>query len=344
MKKVSIIASLAMSALILTGCGGKDEQPKPKPKEEAQEEVVEQKITAPFTGMEVAEEVTQRPILVTINNDPKARPQSGLASADMVFEMLTEGQITRFVALFQSKLPENVGPVRSARPYFINLAKGLDAFYVAHGYSEEAKAMLQQGFVDNINGMNYDGTLFKRSNDRVAPHNSYISKDSLLEAGREVNANMEFFGSGIYDFYTDGDKVTDGMAVHQVDVDYDGGTNFYNTYAYDAESKTYQRQSGGVTTVDALTSETVTLANILVLEMYHQVIDNEGRRSIDLNSGGNARLYQQGIMRELQWQNKQGVPVVVEADGKPVKLVPGKTWVNFVPNSPGMAQSVKNHQ
>ena len=70
-------------------------------------------------------------------------------------------------------------------------AKGLDAFYVAHGYSPDAKQMLQNRFVDNINGMQYDGTLFKRSKERKAPHNSYISKDNVLAAMEKTNSSME---------------------------------------------------------------------------------------------------------------------------------------------------------
>src|SRR5690606_25562598 len=101
------------------------------------------------------------------NNHPNARPQSGLASADVVYEMLAEGDVTRFLALYQSEIPDNIGPIRSARSYFIELAKGLDAFYIAHGFSPEAQSMLRNNVVDNINGMYYDGSIFKRSRDRV---------------------------------------------------------------------------------------------------------------------------------------------------------------------------------
>ncbi|CAM5214030.1 hypothetical protein UACE39S_04412 [Ureibacillus acetophenoni] len=72
-------------------------------------------------------EANMRPIIATINNHPAARPQSGLGSADVVYEMLAEGDVTRFLALYQSELPEKIGPVRSARDYFIEIALGLDA-------------------------------------------------------------------------------------------------------------------------------------------------------------------------------------------------------------------------
>ncbi|WP_374701220.1 DUF3048 domain-containing protein [Thalassobacillus sp. C254] len=74
-----------------------------------------------------------------MNNHPEARPQSGLQHADVVYEVLSEGAVTRFVAIYQSQQPVRIGPVRSARGYHINLANGFDAFFVTHGWSPEAE-------------------------------------------------------------------------------------------------------------------------------------------------------------------------------------------------------------
>ena len=137
------------------------------------------------------EESFSRPVAVTINNHPLARPQSGLSDADIVYEFITEGNVTRLLAIFQSELPEQIGPIRSARDYFIDMAKGLDAFYVAHGYSPDALALLNSGYVDHVNGMRYDGTLFKRSSDRKAPHNSYISNESIETAEETTSSSVE---------------------------------------------------------------------------------------------------------------------------------------------------------
>ena len=158
--------------------------------EEPEEEPVTQYM-APFTGILSEEEITRRPVLVTINNHPLARPQSGISDADIVYELAAEGNVTRLLALFQSELPEEIGPIRSARDYFVHIAKGLDAFYVAHGYSPDAKQLLNNRVVDNVNGMQYDGTLFWRSKDRSAPHNSYISEENILTAAEKTDSVME---------------------------------------------------------------------------------------------------------------------------------------------------------
>ncbi|MDI5790611.1 DUF3048 domain-containing protein [Bacillus licheniformis] len=89
----------------------------------------------------------------------KARPQSGLSKADIVIEALSEGPITRLLAIYQSDMPEAVGPVRSAREYFIDLALGLTAsLCITAGV--RGKDRLLNGDADHINGMDHDGTLF----------------------------------------------------------------------------------------------------------------------------------------------------------------------------------------
>src|SRR5690554_5411549 len=149
MKKKNVLGCvLVCASIFLVGCNNDEEGTTLEPIEELPE-VVEEELpyVTPFTGERVAEEVSMKPIIATINNHLNARPQSGLASADVVYEMLAEGDVTRFLALYQSEIPDNIGPIRSARSYFIELAKGLDAFYIAHGFSPEAQSMLRNNVV-----------------------------------------------------------------------------------------------------------------------------------------------------------------------------------------------------
>ncbi len=338
--------ALAFSALFIGGCSkdaSEAEEAVATPEKESviDEPVKEAVEIAPLTGEAVAEEVTQRPIIVTINNHPAARPQSGLAAADMFYEMLAEGNVTRLLAVYQSKLPENVGPVRSARSYFVDMAKGFGAFYVAHGYSPEAKSMLSNNVVDNINGMNYDGTLFKRSKERVAPHNSYITAENILNGAEKVGASMNYSEKVRQTFYEAEERGKIGIETSQVDIYYGNNEYFHNSYVYDHQNNRYGRQSASVDTKDMLTGEAITLANVLFFEMKHQTIDNVGRQDIDLTSGGNAYVFQNGYMREVKWANIDGLPMAVEESGELVKLVPGKSWIHFVPSSPGLQAMVK---
>ncbi|MFJ7737497.1 DUF3048 domain-containing protein [Lysinibacillus sp. NPDC097287] len=342
-KSNKLFMALAVSALFIGGCS-KEKEAEETPKEEKPpvvETVVEEVHVAPLTGEVVEEEITQRPIIVTVNNHPQARPQSGIAEADIIYEMLAEGNVTRFLAVYQSALPEKVGPVRSARNYFVDIAKAYDAFYVAHGYSPEAKSMLSNNVVDNINGMNYDGTLFKRSTDRVAPHNSYISSENILKGAEKVGASMNYSEKVVQAFYEPDEHGKIGIETSQVDVYYGNNKSFHNTYVYDHQNNHYERQSAGETTKDLLTGDALTFANVLFFEMNHKTIDNVGRQDIDLTSGGNAYVFQNGYLREVKWANVDGIPMAVEESGELVKLVPGKSWVHFVPSSPGLQAIVK---
>lgn len=295
---------------------------------------------APFTGIGSEVEMNQRPILVTMNNHPLARPQSGIAQADIVYELLAEGNVTRFLALFQSEIPETIGPVRSARDYFVTIAKGLDAFYIAHGYSPDAKKMLDARVVDNINGMQYDGTLFKRSKERKAPHNSYISKEKVFVGAEKIGASMEINKIPAFSYYDSVEDVKIGNPASNISIRYGSGTSFENQYTYLPEEGLYERKTAGVVTTDKESGELVKLSNVIFMEIPHRTIDNAGRQELTLTAGGKAYLFQAGIMKEIQWGNVDGILVPME-NGVPVKLVKGKSWISIVPTHPGIESMVK---
>jgi len=342
-KKQTILAVLGLSVALLSGCGSKEQ---PIPAQPKKVETVEKKkavFYAPFSGEEIAQKATLRPIIVTINNHPDARPQSGLNAADIIYEMVAEGNTTRLLALFESELPQQAGPVRSARSYFVDIAKGYNAFYIAHGFSPEAKQMLRDNVVDNINGMDYDGTLFQRSYDRIAPHNSYISEENIKEAANVAGASLAYNGRVYHEFYKPDETIIAGTPAANVSVNFGGGIPFNSSYSYDEAQQVYVRSTNGYTTTDLLDGKEVAISNVVFYEMHHTTIDAQGRQAIDLYTSGNARIYQQGMMREVRWEMRNGIPVAVEQDGSYVKLVPGKTWINFISTTPGLATAVTNY-
>ncbi|WP_077210707.1 DUF3048 domain-containing protein [Bacillus dakarensis] len=344
------LAGSISAMMLLSGCGNDEETMKEheevdteevvKVEEAVEEEVVEELPYAyPVSGVGSEEEITGRAYAVMINNHTKARPQSGINKADVIYELLAEGNVTRFLAIFQSEHPERIGPVRSARDYYIELAKGYDALYVAHGYSPEAKEMLENRYVDNINGMVYDGTLFKRSKDRVAPHNSYITADAILQGAEKEGYDMEQAPDALKFLLEDEIELLSGDVANSLSVSYYNSSSFHVEYQYDEDLQKYKRFSGGELTIDADSGEPVLLDNLFIVETNHRIIDNVGRRDIDLTSGGNAYLIQKGLKREVQWENVDG-KILPVSNGQAVGLVPGKTWINVIPSSPGLTESV----
>jgi hypothetical protein len=332
---------------LLSSCSGKEkvkesvkeEKPVTQPEEKVVEEPKKDPYFYPLTGIGSETSTDGRAVAVMINNHPKARPQSGLNKADIVYEILAEGDITRFLAVFQSEKPEKIGPVRSARDYYIHLAKGLNALYIAHGYSPEAKEILNGNYIDNLNGMVYDGTLFKRSKTRKAPHNSYITYENILKGAKQKKYSME--KSPVpFKFFTDEEsKNITGTDASTVKIKYANGSVSNSTFEFDAATGKYKRFSVDKQTVDLDTNEPVLLDNIFIIEAVHEFIDSYGRRAIDFESGGKAYLLQKGKVNQVEWKNKNGEIIPVK-NGEELALVPGKTWVNVVPAKPGLQKIV----
>lgn len=304
-----------------------DDPPLPQEDGEAEETGVEPDRSYPLTGENIEEkgQTPYRPLAVVISNARDARPLSGLGEADIVYEVLTEGAVTRFVALYHSEQPERIGPVRSAREYFIDIAQGYDAMFIAHGWSPGSERRLQAGEIDHLNGMEEDEPIFIRDAERSAPHNSYISFTDVIEGLKSMGFPIE---REIDPLFIEETPLEGEMAADVTITYRDVSTAGYN---YDEVDGHYLRTSDGTPMHDAETGEALTADNVLIAEAAHEVVDDEGRRSIELDAGGRALLLQDGEMRELQWENDGGR--ILPTDGEEIApLKEGATWINIVPS------------
>lgn len=339
---------IVLLLMVLAGCS-KDKEPakdssessyngETKDNSEGKEEGASN--TYPFTGMEADGDIDQRMVGVMVNNHPKARPQTGLSKADVVFEILAEGEITRFLALFQSKMPDVVGPVRSAREYYFNLADGYDALYVYHGAANFVEDMIQDMGIEHLNGSTYDndGHLFKRESFRQAPHNSYLQIGAVNDVASEKGYDTSVDYTSL-PFMTGGESVKGDKAT-DIEIAYSKRQNNNVTYQYDPDSERYLRSSDGEQTVELDTEEKIGIENVFIVETRHEVIDDEGRRAVDMDKGGEAYLLQKGKVQRLEWKNDEGRIIPIK-DGETVGFVPGQTWINVVPTDPGIDASVK---
>ncbi|HLR79266.1 MAG TPA: DUF3048 domain-containing protein [Bacillota bacterium] len=325
MRKITVVW-VAMIMVIVFGACSKDE---------AKESMY------PLTGEKTKENVDHRVVGVMVNNHPKARPQSGLSKADIVFEMLVEGDITRFLALYHSEEPKVVGPVRSAREYYFDLADGYDALYVYHGAADFVNDMIEDRGFDHLNGSKFDddGNLFKRESFRNSPHNSYLQFKAVTEVAEEEGYDVEKTIDPLPFLSRDELDSLPGESAEQIEIHYTMGGSDAVVYNYDESTEMYTRANNGEETVEYDSHDPIEVDNVFVIEAHHEVMDDEGRRTIDLESGGNAYLIQKGKVNTVQWERQDGKLIPVK-DGDPLGFVPGKTWVNVVPANPGLEQSV----
>lgn len=318
-----------------------DKVEKEEPDEKEEKKEPEFKNTYPLTGEKTNDEVDHRIVTVMVNNHSYARPQTGLNEADMVYEVLAEGPITRFLAFYHSKQPAVLGPVRSAREYYINIAKGYNALYVYHGAAQYIEDRLQQGWIDHLNGMYYDNDrkLFKRESFRRAPHNSYLLFDSVYEKAEKRGYEVKKDHKPLPFLTEEEVKTISGDDAQTISITYSTTPQETVTFKYNAETEKYTRFNDGVKTADLNSKEPTTVDNVFIVETGHKVIDSKLRRSIDLKSGGKGYLIQKGKVQNVTWKNVDG-RILPFKDGKEVGFVPGKTWVNIVPENPGINQSV----
>lgn len=295
----------------------------------------------PLTGEGTDESVNHRIMAVMVNNHSRARPQTGLNQADVVYEFLAEGPITRFLALYHSDIPELVGPVRSAREYYFRTAKGYNALYLYHGAAQYIEDQLKGGYIDHINGMYYDNDrhLFKRDNSRYAPHNSYLMIQNAYDVAQQKGYEVEKDHKPLP--FLDEKQVQniDGDDASTVKVTYSNSPQETVTFEYNENEQNYTRYSDGAKTVDLNTQNPKVVDNVFIVETGHRVIDSKLRRAIDTESGGKGYLIQKGKVQEVSWKNVDG-RILPFKDGQELGFVPGKTWVNIVPESPGIQQSV----
>lgn len=299
--------------------------------------------TAPLTGLPSDQEMTSRPLVVMINNAPAARPQSGLPEADLVYEALAEGGITRLVAIYQSAGQEaaaKLGPVRSIRPYFIELGESYHGVLVHAGGSPAAYAQIQSQQLEELDEIGKAGPFFWRDNNRKAPHNLYTSLDELREGMDKLHFSGEDRTVPAYTFRPAEEELTGGSPASAVTLTY-LQDSYKVTYKYDPDTKLYIRYIGDKPHTDKETGEPLTATNVVVMGADHKVLDDVGRLSVGLELGGEALLFERGQVLEGQWIHKEGDMIRFVKEGEEVPFYPGITYINIVPNSPDFTSHVQ---
>lgn len=282
--------------------------------------------TNPLTG-ELVTELPSRPFILSTDNDSSlARPQSGISMADIVYEFPVEGGSSRLEPIYYSKVPGKIGPSRSARPYFIDMAREYKAVFVHHGWSPQAKKYLESGVIPYISAFSYN-SLFYRSSDRSAPHNSYTNGEDVWKT-IEKEGWDEQQEPRKFQFLSDGQS-QQGESATNIHIDYRVNKN---TYEYSKKTGLYKKFVGGTEYTDKETGKQITTKNILVQKVKSKVLDAKGRLEIDMTAGGEAILFTNGVAVEGTWsrQDLDSPTMFTDKDGKEMKLNVGVTWIQVV--------------
>ena len=286
-----------------------------------------------LNGIEVASKADlSKPVTaIMIENSPDARPHSGLKQAEVVYEAIAEGGITRFLTLFQQHKPQLIGPVRSLRMYYVDWLAPYQASVAHVGGSHASLQEIRNGKYRDIDQF-FNGSSYWRANDRRPPHNVYTSFEKL----DALNAGKGYKSSQFTSFARADGKASDKPNAVSIDINF--SSSWYNThYDYDKASNTYLRSIGGQASNDR---EEGRLAPSVVIALHVNettVMEDGWRQSIVTNGTGTATVFQNGTAAECTWRkNDRFSPLeLIDAAGKPVALNRGQTWIAAVPNSGG---------
>lgn len=296
---------------------------------------------SPFTGREVdnAELVRRRIVAVKIDNAPEARPQSGLSVADMVYEQLAEGNLTRFLAMFLEQEPERVGPVRSARLTDIYLGQEWEFLLAYAGAGTTTSRLLGESLIPLYKapelGERLDGTPFQRDARRVAPHNLYVKVAAVREASRREPGIAPEVEIRPFPFSAEPPE-TGPLRV--VNLPYIPAAAV--SWRYDDAAGVWKRIMAGVPHVDVLNGQQLQVENVVI--QYAQIFT---ARNVEPDSGGNpvldtvlrgentVRLFHSGQVFQGTWskEHDRAKTQYRALDGSPLPFRPGKVWVHIVP-------------
>ena len=300
---ICIVALLAITALILWVSGvfasDKDNTENNNNEEVVPNEPEEKTLQIVDTNS------TSRPYAVMINNINVARPlQSGLQDAYIIYEIIVEGGITRYMALFLDQDTERIGSIRSARHYFLDYALENDAIYVHHGQSPQAQSDFRTLGIDRIE-VNNSTTGFRDNSLNVASEHRLFTSIGLLNNGlgnvRTQRDNDLLLNYSVNEL--DLSSYVGAIPANNVTIKYSGYIT--NTYEYDSESGVYKRFVNGEEHTDYVTKEQYTFKNIITYQVDNYTLndgENKGRQDIENIGEGTGYYISGGYAVPITWE------------------------------------------
>lgn len=297
-----------------------------------------------LSGLPVEKEIgNKRPIAVMLNNLEAAQPMSGISYADVVYEYVVEGSITRLMGLFEDYDDlDKIGSVRSCREYFVYTALEFDAIYMHFGQASYAVELLDKDYVDNLNGLGEAGdTSFYRTTDRQAPHNVYTSKAGIDAGIKKLGYRRDHYDGYKGKFkFCDLDKVVTNengkpathmepkYRINKPWFDYNEKTQKYDRYQYDGPQ------------IDDLTGEQISYDNVIFQYNFWTQLDDKDYLAFDCHSGGVIEYFTHGKYVLGTWEREanpdnydMSAIRYYDQDGNELEINNGKTFVCVIQNT-----------
>ncbi|CRZ34276.1 DUF3048 family protein [Herbinix hemicellulosilytica] len=310
--------------------------PEPTSPPETAEDNHEGEMKSYLTGLWVPIETgTKRPYAIQFSNFKTVRNQWGIGQADIVYEALVEGGITRLLAIGENYSGDRIGSIRSSRHYFASFADEYDAIYIHYGKTKYATSKIKELGIDNLDGETGIGTtVFYRDKSMKAPHNAFTSLDKIL-AGIEKKGYRTELKSDYephFKFYEQ-DTDIDGSACNKITIKYPYNKPYLE---YNSSDKLYYRYQFGEVHKDSNTGEQLKFKNIIVQFVKEWDIDRNGYQTMELeNAEGTGYYITNGKMVPITWKKNESKKWMryYDSSGQELTINPGKTYIAIYPNN-----------
>lgn len=275
----------------------------------------------------------ERPIAVMIDNNIGDANHAGLQESYLNYEIIVEGGLTRIMALYKDKNTKLIGPVRSARHYFLDYAIENDAIYAHYGWSPKAQEDISSLSIDNINGIT-DSKPFRRDDNLKAPHNvftniSYIKEYISKKKYSKTSSNWKLLSFSEKKVNLDDDNQSN--ISNKINIVY--SSNEYRSYAYDESNGYYLRSQNGKAHIDRNTNEQLHYKNIIIIKVKNVNLDSQGRQDLINTGNGKGYYITNGKYKAINWSKSTRASKThfTYEDGTEVKLNDGNTFIQIVP-------------
>lgn len=309
----------------------------PTPTQDPHAGMVRSKLTGKWVKPSVAK---KRPYAVMINNIEYAfLRQKGTSKADILYEALAEGGITRMLAVYEDVTGvKKIGSVRSARHYYVQFAQEWDAIYCHFGHTKYAVSKMDALQTNNLSGLSaIGGVVYARDPGVAAPHNVYTSGAKLKKGAKKLGyttAKDESAMAEHFQFYEEDTKLSSGKKAVNITIPFSA----YSTcqMKYDAEKKVYRKYEYGKKQMDTYYKKQLTFKNVIIQLVDESNIDSNGYQTMELkNASGNGFYYTNGKRMKITWKRKESSNTMAYYDetGNVLTVNPGKTYIAVYPKS-----------
>lgn len=349
-KTLRLLAIVMSCVLILALCGcNKTEEPTIVDiTTTAAPTTIDPYITNPLTGVKnlKREMENKRPVAVMINNIKVAQDvQTGLNNADMVFETLVEGGITRLMAVYSDiSSVSQIGTIRSARYSYAELACGLDARYIHCGSDNKyCTPLMNELELDHIDLNADDGSMSKRiSNGHDYEHTLYTYGDKIYKTYKKGRTDIKQRAVGVYSFNAENSPVTYDDSAIKVKVRF---SDFYvTTFEYDKKANKYVRIVDGEKLTDYVSGEKEKFTNVFVLNTdVYALSDGQHMRS-QLDEGSGTYI-SNGSCVKIKWKKGDSTDALkfFDLEGNELKINAGNSYICINDRAPDITKAAKNN-